>query len=96
MEGRRFPWLEEPPIYANAFRLNIRAFLAGPWSRRVPIAGVHKASAYVIQLTSDQGTTLLHVYEERLNDKDTVVCDQCRCMGKQQGPKPVSISSTRH
>ena len=77
-------------MYSNAFRLNIRAFLAGPWSRRVPIAGVHKASAYIVQLKSSQGNTLLHVYEERLNDKDGGVCDQCRCMGEQQGLLGVS------
>ena len=80
-----FPWLPQAPVYSNAFRLNIRAFLAGPWARRVPIAGVHKASAYIVQLKSSAGTTLLHVYEERLNDKDGAVCDQCRCMGEQQG-----------
>lgn len=71
-------------MYSNAFRLNIRAFLAGPWARRVPIAGVHKAAAYIIQLRSPQGTTLLHVYEERLTEKDGAICDQCRCMGEQQ------------
>lgn len=71
-------------MYANAFRLNIRAFLAGPWARRVPIPGVSKSAAYVIRLESAQGPpTLLHVYEERLTSAGAV-CDQCRCMGEQQ------------
>lgn len=89
-----FPWLGEPPVYSNAFRLNIRAFLAGPWSRRVPIAGVRKASAYIVQLQSAQGTTLLHVYEERLIEKDGAVCDQCRCMGEQQDLPRASAGRT--
>lgn len=79
------PWLPSPAaVYADAFRCNIKAFLA-QYGRKVPL-GLRRATAYIVELTSGQGTTLLHVYEEKLDEKDGAVCDQCRCMGEPSMP----------
>lgn len=87
-----FPWLVEVPVLAHAFRNNIRSFLSSRASR-VPVPGLHRVSAYIIELQSPQGPTLLHVYEELLDDKDGAVCDECRCMGEHGGPVAGGSSS---
>lgn len=78
------PWLREPPAYTGPFRLNIHAFLSA-YGRRIPLPGLRRATAYVVDLSapgSAAGVTRLHVYQENLDEKDGLVCDQCRCMGE--------------
>jgi hypothetical protein len=81
-EALGFPWLPQPPVLVHAFSKNIRAFLAGPWAVQVPIGGLPRVTAYIVELgEAPQARTLLHVYEERLDDTEASVCDECRCMG---------------
>jgi hypothetical protein len=78
------PWLPEAPgssaPYANAFRANIKAFVAR-FARQIVLPEWQKASIYLLDLTVAGGSTIkLHIYEEHL--WDAAVCDQCRCMGE--------------
>jgi hypothetical protein len=82
------PWLRSAPLYADAFRCNVKAFLA-EYGNKVPLGSLRRATAYIVKLESAQGVTLLHVYEEKLDEKDGTVCDQCRCMGEQQQEQQV-------
>jgi hypothetical protein len=77
------PWLLDPPLYADAFRNNIKAFL-GRYARQIPLPGQRRAVAYVVDLHSAQGITRLHVYHDCLDEQQGLVCDQCRCMGKHE------------
>lgn len=77
------PWLHPAPLYADAFRCNVKDFLA-KYGKKLPLGSLRRATAYIVELESSQGVTLLHVYEEKLDEKDGTVCDQCRCMGEQQ------------
>jgi len=74
------PWLPSgSPRYANAFRANIRAFVA-QYARRIVLPDWQKASIYLVDLVVAGGSTIkLHIYEEHV--WDAAVCDQCRCMG---------------
>jgi hypothetical protein len=75
------PWLAKPPLLVHSFANNIRAFLAGRWATPVPIVGLPRVTAHIVELGPPTQPTLLHVYEERLGDADGAVCDECRCMG---------------
>lgn len=79
--GLLVPWLPGPPLYADSFRCNVRELLH-LYGRKVPLNGLRRATAYIVELESPKGVTRLHVYEEKLDEKDGAVCDQCRCMGK--------------
>lgn len=79
--GPPVPWLPGTPLYANSFRCNVKEFLH-LYGRKVPLNGLRRATAYIVELQSPQGVTRLHIYEEKLDEKDGAVCDQCRCMGK--------------
>lgn len=83
--GPTVPWLPAAPLYANSFRCNVKEFLQ-LYGRKVPLNGLRRATAYIVELQSPQGVTRLHVYEEKLDEKDGAVCDQCRCMGKHTRP----------
>ena len=74
------PWLRHPPAYADAFRLNIKDFLRR-YGRKVPLAGLKKASAYLVDVGEGDHAVKLHVYEERLVDGKVTPCDCCRNMG---------------
>eukprot|EP00882_Tetradesmus_deserticola_P017847 GHRQ01019143.1.p4 GENE.GHRQ01019143.1~~GHRQ01019143.1.p4 ORF type:complete len:100 (+),score=17.74 GHRQ01019143.1:234-533(+) len=76
------PWVCPVPLYADAFRCNVKAFLA-QYGAKIPLGSLRRATAYIVELQSAQGVTLLHVYEEKLDEKDGTVCDHCRCMGEQ-------------
>lgn len=78
------PWLEPPPVYTNAFRTNVEAFLK-QYGRKVAVSGLKKAKAYIVDVGSGDLATKLHVYEERLEEKNVTACDQCRCMGRLLG-----------
>lgn len=79
--GPLVPWLAGTPLYANSFRCNVKDFLQR-YGRKVPLNGLRRATAYIVELQSSEGTSRLHVYEEKLDEKDGAVCDQCRCMGE--------------
>eukprot|EP00878_Enallax_costatus_P021234 GHUV01022476.1.p1 GENE.GHUV01022476.1~~GHUV01022476.1.p1 ORF type:complete len:195 (+),score=37.80 GHUV01022476.1:346-930(+) len=79
------PWLPEAPLYADSFRCNVKEFLH-LYGRKVPLNGLRRATAYIVELESPNGVTRLHIYDEKLDEKDGAVCDQCRCMGWQHHP----------
>eukprot|EP00775_Hariotina_reticulata_P006176 gene6176-6414_t len=79
------PWILKSPLYADAFRNNIKAFL-GRYAQQIPLPGQRRAVAYVVDLRSSQGITRLHVYHDFLDEQEGLVCDQCRCMGWQSHP----------
>jgi hypothetical protein len=79
--GLQVPWLESPAVYQNAFRVNIKDFVRC-FGRKVVLPGWRKATVYIVELKWKATAVKLHIYEEKLQDRNVPVCDQCRCMGK--------------
>jgi hypothetical protein len=86
------PWLETAsPVYGNAFRATVKAWVQ-QYARRIVLPEWNQAAIYLVDLAlSTGGVVRLHVYEERA--VDATVCDQCRCMGKSRA---IYVFKERH
>jgi hypothetical protein len=69
------------PLYSDAFRVNVKDLLH-THARKITVPGWRRSAVYVLPLRCGSSTLLLQVYEEKLNDKQGLVCEQCRCMGE--------------
>lgn len=83
-QGLDVPRVDELPVYCDAFRVNVKDLLR-THARKVNVPGWRRSAVYVLPLRCGSSTLLLQVYEEKLNDKQGLVCEQCRCMGEWVG-----------
>lgn len=83
-QGLDVPRVAELPVYCDAFRVNVKDLLR-THARKVNVPGWRRSAVYVLPLRCGSSTLLLQVYEEKLNDKHGLVCEQCRCMGEWVG-----------
>lgn len=84
--GRRVPWIDPPHLpYAGNFRHNVVTFLQ-QYGRKVNVPGLTGVSAWLVNLHGENCDVKLHVYEERVTENASPVCDQCRIIGWQNHP----------
>jgi hypothetical protein len=77
-------WLpDSTKCFMGPFRTNVIAFLRGH-ATKVALPGLRKIQAWVVRMEAKQLSgrpLLLHIYEERLSDETSTICDPCRNMG---------------
>lgn len=84
------PWFgEAPQPYTGPFRTNVHQFLRAHGTKVA--LGLRRVSAWYVPLTfcsrqggsgGGAGSVHLHVYEERLDEGETPICDLCRHSGE--------------